>query len=131
MSWTLLSALVQVTLVPGFTTAVWGLNSKLAMRISPGWPGGVSAFLSPSPPPPPPAGRRAAASPGHDLVGGRVGRLDRPLGVVAGPDQRTGLDVGEAETLGVGAESGELVGVPPAGHRQVQLRRSQVLPDGE
>src|SRR5712671_643488 len=47
-------------------------------------------------------GRRSA---GGDLAGRRrIGRFHRPLGVVAGADQRTRLDVGEPEALGVGAE---------------------------
>src|SRR5581483_6326911 len=62
---------------------------------------------------------------------GGVGRLHRPFGVVARAHQRPGLDVGEAEALGVGAELGELVGVPPPGDGQVEGRRPQVLPQGE
>ena len=61
----------------------------------------------------------------------RAAAVRARFGVVAGAGERAGLDVAEAEALGVRAELGELLGRPPAGDRQVLARRPQVLAEGE
>ena len=53
------------------------------------------------------------------------------LGVIARAHQWAGGDVLEAEPVGRSLECRELVRVPVAHDRQVALRRTQVLPDGE
>ena len=69
--------------------------------------------------------RRSACT--SDPGGGGGGA--RSLRVVAGANERSGLDVAEAEALGVGAQLGELRGRPPTGDRQVLARRPEVLPE--
>ena len=59
---------------------------------------------------------------------GGVGGL---AGVVAGAGERAGLDVADAHGLAGDLQLGELVGRPPAGHRQVVRGGPQVLADGD
>ena len=61
----------------------------------------------------------------------QLGAGDLVAGVVAGADERPGLDVLEAERQRLGLHLGELVGVVVALERQVLDRRPQVLADRE
>ena len=53
------------------------------------------------------------------------------MSMIAGPDERAGLDVAEAHSERLGLEIGEFAGGVKPGHGQVVAGRAQILADGE